>query len=87
MTTLAFVLAIVVYFGYRAIKKRKGKEEKPEVREFEDDFKDIYGTTWDAWLTVNKDVLGDNDMMISRITKVFGDMYRTVQEMNRGAKA
>lgn len=87
MTTLAFVLGIVVYMIYRFAKKRRGAtEKKPDVKGFEDAFKETYGTTWTAWTAVKRDMLGDEDAFLACITSVFDDMYCTQQEMLGGVK-
>lgn len=88
MTTVAFVLGIVVYMAYRFVKKRRTKEDTKEVKivEFEDEFKATYGTTWETWVAVKRDVLNDNEALICCVTRVFSDMYRTMQEINGGVK-
>ncbi len=87
MTTLALILGVVVYMIYRSVKKRHGGDKKEiEIRDFEDDFKEIYGVSWDSWVSVKRDMLGDGEPLVSCITSVFTDMYRTMQEMNGAAK-
>ncbi|MCM1104630.1 MAG: hypothetical protein NC409_11060 [Clostridium sp.] len=64
-------------------RKRRGKgKEEIEVREFEDDFKEIYGVSWDSWIAVKRDILGDGEPLTACITGVFADMYRTMQEID-----
>lgn len=83
MTTLLFILVIVLYMAYRFMKKRHiPPESGTEITEFEDDFKAVYGTTWDSWVSVKRDMLGDGEPLILCITSVFSDMYRTCQESN-----
>lgn len=85
MIGFGLVLGIVFFIGYRFMKKRKSTQNKVEVVDFEEDFKNTYGTTWESWVTVKRDMLGD-DAAIAAITSVFNDMYRTRQEVYEGAK-
>lgn len=82
MTTIAFVTGIIIYMMYRFAKKKRGKaaREGVEAVEFEEQFEETYGVSWDSWVSVKRDVLGDGEPLVACITGVFADMYRTVQK-------
>ncbi|MBD5522487.1 MAG: hypothetical protein HDR03_14900 [Lachnospiraceae bacterium] len=86
MITVIFMIVIAFYMFIRFMKKKRdAKGDDTEILTFEDQFEKIYGTSWDSWVAVKRDLV-DTDGLLSAMTDVFSDMYLVKQYNERGAK-
>lgn len=86
MVTVIFMIVIAVYMFYRfKKKKRDAKGDNAEILTFEEEFEKVYGTSWDSWVNVKRDLV-DIDGLISAMTDVFSDMYLVKQYNDEGVK-
>lgn len=86
MLTVIFMIVIVVYMFIRFMKKKRvAKGDNSEILTFEEQFEKIYGTSWDSWVAVKRDLV-DIDGLLSAMTDVFSDMYLVKQYNERGNK-
>lgn len=87
MVTVLFMTVIAVYMFCRFKKKKRVAErDNEDILTFEEEFEKIYGTSWDSWVAVKRDICKDDADFISAITGVFNDMYLVKRYNERGAK-
>ena len=87
MVTVVFMIVIAVYMFIRFMKKKRdSKEDNSEILTFEKEFEKIYGTSWNSWVAVKRDICKDDAAVMSAMTDVFSDMYLVKRYNERDAK-
>lgn len=90
MITVVFMIVIAVYMFIRFMKKKRVTTEEliAEIADFEDEFEKVYGTSWQTWITVKRDLSKDDHEFMLAVTSVFNSMYHSIQRyyVERGGK-